>query len=65
MVVRKNKDFNDIRLDEKERFSDYLEYRRGRQDGSLGRPITSLREVYIEGYIIGRKLASMVRREPN
>lgn len=41
----------------RQRYRDFREYQRGKRDGQQGYPLSGLSEVYIEGYILGRKLA--------
>lgn len=38
-----------------QRFSDYLQFRRGKNDGVRCRPLASLSEVYLQGYALGRR----------
>lgn len=40
------------------RKSEYLLYKRGREDGEAARPIASGAEIYIESYELGRALAA-------
>ena len=48
--------------EKRKRFSDYVEYQRGKKDGSSGLPLSSIREIYIEGYILGRMIAHEIRK---
>lgn len=41
----------------RQRYRDFREYQRGKRDGQSGYSLSGLSEVYIEGYILGRKLA--------
>lgn len=47
----------------RQRFSDRLEYRRGRRDGQAGLPAASLSPLYVSGYAEGRRARIQRRRD--
>ena len=48
--------------EKRQRFSDYKEYQLGKRHGAAGLPLSSIREIYIEGYILGRMIAHKIRK---
>jgi hypothetical protein len=49
----------------RQRFSDALEYRRGRRDGEMGRAPASRIQAYQQGYAEGRRALRRPRAEPD
>ena len=44
-----------VESDAQQRYQQYIEYRRGRQDGRLGHPRAGLSPAYLLGFELGRK----------
>lgn len=47
----------------RQRFSDRIEFRRGRRDGQAGLPAASLSPLYVSGYAEGRRARIQRRRD--